>query len=1378
MAAPFLPSVRPYKKGEDFETWLKGMEYYCLAIGAVEPERKKGMLLHLLGPELQEVFENLPTPEAVDGENEYQKAVRQLKQYFKPKSNQVFEEVQFQTLNREPGEKMDTFIARLHSQVRKCSFQDKDIHVRNRLVAGCGYPRLQEKLLGIPDLTLEKATTMAILHEKAHEEVERLTGEGKQPEPMHHVTKTKWKKDENKHEAESCFRCGRSNHTADKCFYKTRQCYQCGKKGHARAVCTGPKKKPKTEEKKMNKVDETEEVYDMYHMVGRGHNSYQICVNLENRNVQMEVDTGAARSIMSHNDFCKLMGTQVTTEPSKVILRSYGGQELKVKGKVQVQVAFKEENKKLELLLVEGNGPPLLGRDWISALKVNLMELVNVIQTEVAEPPQLRDLMQKYADLFSEKPSTCKYEAKLQVDESVKPKFFKARPVPLAMKQLVEDEINRQVQKGVLKPITHSEWAAPVVTIVKPDKKSVRLCGSYDLTVNQASRLEQYPLPRTEELLTQLSGGRSFTKLDLKEAYLQLPLHEDSRKYMVVNTPKGLYAPTKLQYGVASAPAICQRYMENLLAGIPHTAVFLDDVCVTGENQEAHMRNLEEVMKRLHDAGLRLNRKKCSWFQKEVQYLGFKVDCEGIHPTEEKLKAVKEAPPPTNVKQLKSYLGLITYYLKFMKNMATVAEPLYRLLKKGQVWIWGQEQQESFQRTKDLLCAAPCLAHYNATAPLIVSADASPVGVGAVLSIVDDHGEERPVAYASRSLSSSEKNWSQLDREGLAIVFAVKKWHCFLLGRAGVTIKTDHRPLLALLGPDRQLPLMTSPRVIRWRTILSAYQYTLVYSPAHRQRNSDGLSRNPLPLEEDFQSPVPGETVMMLEMLETSLLKAEQVRKFTATDPVLGKVSKYVAQGWPDKVEDQLKPFRNRSMELSLEGGCLLWGNRVVIPEKLQQRLLQLLHDGHPGISAMKTTARSTVWWPGMDKAIETTASSCEKCQQRRGPAPPVEMRPWRYDERPWTRVHLDYAGPIEGKWILVIVDSTSKWIDAHVTSSTSTAATINKLRVTFSTHGLPLVLVTDNATTFTSEEFAAFLKANGVRHLRSPAYHPSSNGQAESGVKVIKEGLKKYARGTLEVRLTRILFKYRTTAHSTTRQTPAELLMGRRLRTHLDLVSPDLRGAVEIQQDQQVMRKKAQPRQFEVGDPVFVSEIGRDGPRWMAGEVTAVRSQLCEVRLCDGRIFTRHLDHIRSRESEESKKATDREDTTTDKANEEEEHRNRETSEKENDTSVERPTVADAEGPQSGASSSELPSVPTNERSSGDISTGVGGSAGEPGGQSPARTRVGGSAGDSGQSPARTRVRDYAGDSGPGGQSSAHAHRYGLRDRAGLRPPDRYGFR
>ena len=495
--------------------------------------------------------------------------------------------------------------------------------------------------------------------------------------------------------------------------------------------------------------------------------------------------------------------------------------------------------------------------------------------------------MNKYADLFSEKPSTCKFEAKLQVDETIMPKFFKARPVPLAMKQLVEDEINRQVQKGVLEPITHSEWAGPVVTIVKADKKSVRLCGSYDLTVNQASRLERYPLPRTEELLTQLSGGQSFTKLDLKEAYLQLPLQEESRKYMVINTHKGLLTPRKLQYGVSSAPAICQKYMESLLAGIPHTAVFLDDVCITGENQEEHLRNLEEVMKRLFNAGLRLKPKKCSWFQKEVQYLGFRVNCEEIHTTEEKLKKVKEAPPPGNVKQLKSYLGLITYYNKFMKNLATVAEPLYRLLKKAQVWEWGSEQQASFKKTKDLLCSAPCLTHYRASAPLVVSADASPVGVVAVLSILNEDGEERPVAYASRSLNSTERNWSQLDREGLAIVFAVKKWHSFLLGRGGVTIKTDHRPLLALLGPDKQLPLMTSPRVIRWRTILSAYQYTLVYSPAHRQRNSDGLSRNPLPLVDDVTPPVPGETVMMLETLDKTLLKSEQIRKYTATDAVL-----------------------------------------------------------------------------------------------------------------------------------------------------------------------------------------------------------------------------------------------------------------------------------------------------------------------------------------------------------------------------------------------------------------------------------------------------------------------------------------------------------
>ena len=500
---------------------------------------------------------------------------------------------------------------------------------------------------------------------------------------------------------------------------------------------------------------------------------------------------------------------------------------------------------------------------------------------------------------------------------------------------------------------------------------------------------------------------------------------------------------------------------------------------------------------------------------------------------------------------------------------------------------------------------------------------------------------------------------------------------------------------------------------------------------------------------------------------------------------------KHVAQGWPDAVDDQLKPFKNRKMELSLEGGCLLWGNRVVVPEKLQDRLLQLVHDGHPGIGAMKSTARSTVWWPGMDRAIESAVSRCQRCQQHRGPAPPVEMRPWRFEERPWTRIHIDYAGPIEGKWILIVVDSTSKWIDAHVTSTPSTAATIGKLRVTFATHGLPSVLVTDNAAAFTSEEFAAFLKANGVRHLRSPAYHPSSNGQAESAVKVVKEGLKKYVQGTLEVRLTRVLFKYRTTPHTTAKQTPAELLMGRRLRTHLHLVSPDLRGTFEAQQDQQMLRKRSQPRQFEVGDPVFVSEIGRNGPKWQAGVVTAVRSQLCEVTLCDGRIFTRHLDHVRTREAEkfdkneEERRTQLQEERRLDRARqtreveereryEEKSRQNREEEERKKSSQEERSNDAAAE--EQRLKQAKRP-VETEERTKTNETENEDriGKAQSPERSTDLHEPVDTHPDGGGSCDAGIRVPgDPAGDFS--GTSPARSHRYALRDRSHLRPPDRYG--
>ena len=341
---------------------------------------------------------------------------------------------------------------------------------------------------------------------------------------------------------------------------------------------------------------------------------------------------------------------------------------------------------------------------------------------------------------------------------------------------------------------------------------------------------------------------------------------------------------------------------------------------------------------------------------------------------------------------------------------------------------------------------------------------------------------------------------------------------------------------------------------------------------------------------------------------------------------MLSKVLRYLELGWPDSIDDDLRPYHNRRNELSLEQGCV---NRIVIPSNLQPEVLEMLHEGHVGIVKTKSFARRYVYWPGIDKDIEQTVRVCNTCQ--RGPAP---LHPWEFPNHPWSRVHVDYAGPLPGnKMVLVIIDAHSKWIDAFVTGTATSSATIEKLRISFSTHGLPDTVVSDNGTCFTSKEFKDFMEQNGVRHITVAPYHPSSNGLAEKAVNIVKDGLK-HSDGTLESKLLRVLFKYRATPHTTTGETPSKLLMGRELKTPLDNLRPNLNSKVESKQQQQKEQhdKRAVQRVFSVGDLVYARNFGR-GDTWLPGLLVAQTGPVSfVVELLQGGLVRKHQDQIRMR--------------------------------------------------------------------------------------------------------------------------------------------------
>ena len=1122
--------------------------------------------------------------------------------------------------------------------------------LRDRIVCGVSDIRTQRRLLSEKDLKFQQAFDIAQGMETAVKQAQDLQGQPKSAQVHKLQQKSSFSKTKLKGFAQlkgKCFRCGSTQHQADKCSHKEAVCNKCGTKGHLQSVCLKSQQQGKSRSDQQRKpgkgvthkahemqhIDEGDNAvtYDLFSLNGSRDDRYLAQVRVEGQMLTMEVDTGSAVTIMNEHEFRKNWpeGT-LDMDASPDYLKTYTEEPVKVLGKCQVRVESEGTEAVLPLFIVPGRGSSLLGRNWLRKIRLDWGAIFKISRSAPGV-----SIATKYSEVFQDGLGEIQgHEAQIFLKEGATPKFFKARPVPYSVKEKVEEELRRLQAEGIISPVDFADWAAPIVPVVKANG-SIRVCGDYKITINQEAQVDRYPLPVIDDLFAQVGGGKVFTTLDLSHAYQQVVLKEDSRAYTTINTPMGLFQYNRLPFGISSAPGIFQRTMDTLLQGLPGVVAYLDDVLVSGKDQDEHDRNLEGVLQKFQAAGVRLRKEKCVFGAAEVTYLGYKIDAQGLHPVESKVQAIMDAPSPSNLTELKAYLGLLNYYGRFMPALSTVLSPLHELLRKNVRWKWTDSQQKAFQESKQLLLTSQVLEHYDPAKPLILSCDASPYGVGVVLSHLMDDGQERPIAFASRSLSTAEKRYAQLDKEGLAIVYGVKKFHKYLYGRH-FTILTDHKPLLGILGESKGIPQMLSPRVQRWALTLAAYNYELKYKKGQTHQNADALSRLPVGTA-PVDTPVPGDIIAMLEYMDSSPVTTQQIVTMTRQDPVLSKVYQLLQDGWSGEcTDDALLPYYRRRTELSSQDGVVMWGSRVVVPPPGRAAILKQIHEGHPGISRSKQIARSYVWWPSMDKELENTVKSCNRCQEHRKSPPVAPLNPWPWPEKPWSRIHVDFAGPFMGKMILVVVDSHSKWIEAIPMDTSTSEATISKLRIIFATHGLPEVLVTDNGRNFTSAEFAEFCKKNCVKHVRTAPYHPASNGLAERAVQVVKEGIKKMKSGDLTVKCARFLFHYRNTPHATTGQRPSELMFHRQVRTHLDAVKPDLGAKVRAEQCKQKERHdtRAKDSHFEVDDRVFLRDVVQG--IWLPGVISARTGPVSyTVELEDGRIMKRHQDHLRIRTSQ-----------------------------------------------------------------------------------------------------------------------------------------------
>ena len=544
-------------------------------------------------------------------------------------------------------------------------------------------------------------------------------------------------------------------------------------------------------------------------------------LKIENNNCSMQLDTGCALSL-APLCFFKNICPNVNITPTNVVLSTYTGETVRPLGEVLVKVEYSGTQKTLPLIVVKEGTSALFGRNWLMEFKLNWKNVfkVNHISTSpvsqrttsssnATQPLEL--VLEEYNELFYGELG-CYTGKPVVLNESKGAKFCKARPVPYALQSKVEKTLLKMEKDGVIERVTSADSAAPIVIVKKKASDEVRVCGDFSVTYNAYANVETYPMPQIEDMHSALRGCTVFSVLDIKQAYHQIPIDPQSQGFLTINTHVGLFAFKRLPNGIHSGPAIFQRIMDNLLSDIPKAVCRLDDILVAGTDESDHLRTLSLVLERLLCAGFRLNKTKCKFLQESVIYLGHKIDKKGLHPTEDKLAAIHDAPRPKDVTALKSFLGLIMFYSRFMPNHSTVLAPLNRLLKKGTHWTWSKVEEDAFVAAKKLILNSQTLVHYNEKLPLFLSCDAS-YGAGAVLSH-QINGHFRPVAFASCTLTQAQQNYFQLEKEAFSIIFGLKPFRQYLCGRS-FTILTDHRPLLSLFGPNNPVAVHAAARLQR-----------------------------------------------------------------------------------------------------------------------------------------------------------------------------------------------------------------------------------------------------------------------------------------------------------------------------------------------------------------------------------------------------------------------------------------------------------------------------------------------------------------------------------------------------------------------------------
>lgn len=788
--------------------------------------------------------------------------------------------------------------------------------------------------------------------------------------------------------------------------------------------------------------------------------------------------------------------------------------------------------------MIEGGSQPLLGRSTAQELGVLILGLPC---THDAELFRLRSEQKRPF------PKMKGIKLNIPIDHSVPPVIQHARRPPLALLDKVEEKLDALLAADIIEPVRNfSQWVSPLVIIVK-DNGDLRLCVDMR-RANLAIKREAHLMPTFEDFLPLLKNAKVFSRLDIKDAFHQVELDETSRNITTFITHKGMFQYKRLMFGVSCAPEMFQKVLEQILANCKNAVNYIDDVLIFGETEEEHDRALCAVMETLKDKNILLNHNKCTFRVREVEFLGHRLSSNGIRPTEDKVEILRTFRAPQTVEELRSFLGLVTYVGRFLPDLATVCAPLRNLTHKGVIYNWQSEHEEAFGRLKGMVSNIHTLSYFDNSLRTRVIADASPVGLGAVLvqfGDTRDGPDPRIICYANKSLSTTEKRYCQTEKEALALVWAVERFSVYLLGRK-FELETDHKPLEAIFSPTSR----PCARIERWVLRLQSFTFKVIYRKG-ANNIADPFSRlATMSCTQEFDG---DNQFLILAIMESAAIDTAELERASVEDEELSTVRECLRRGKWDN--DRVKVFETFQNELGLVGDLVVRGNKLIIPKALRERMLILAHEGHPGETIMKRRLRDRVWWPGMDREVTAHVASCHGCRLVSYPAKPEPMHRRELPVKPWIDVALDFLGPLPtGEYLLVIIDYFGRYKEVEIMKSITADETIARLHKIFTRLGFPVTATLDNAKQFVSATFENYCKRNAICLNYSTPYWPQENGLVERQNRSLLKRLQiSCALGRdWKADLQEYLLMYYTSPHSVTGKTPTELCYGRTIRSKI----------------------------------------------------------------------------------------------------------------------------------------------------------------------------------------------------------------------------------